>query len=107
MDKESLDNVTLLCSEHSPTPLKEKVDLEGKIGWFVKIPLKVSEEVQKEYPVEIEHVWIKVGWFDDESVEGVINNHPVYADEEFGDSIIAPRDQIEAVLPPTPLQVVK
>jgi hypothetical protein len=90
------NNIQLLCPEHAPKPMKESPDLTGKEGWFVKIPLKVR------HTSGVEHVWLKVVWSDSESVEGTLHSHPVHADELFGDTIIAPRDQIEEVYPPEP-----
>jgi hypothetical protein len=90
-------NIGFVCSLHAPTPQEHFATWppEAFLGLYVKRGFGCTNG-------HVEHMWVLVDSITDEgALSGRLDNDPVYdCGLVCGDTVIVPRDQIEAVYSP-------
>lgn len=107
MGNEKIENVVMVCTEHSSKPMKEyfgvpmcDVPLEQFKGKYVKKRFTTVDDAPTDQ-ARFEHMWVRVTGIDEdeELLVGELNNDPVL-DVGFscGDIVQVDPSEIEAVM---------
>jgi len=97
MARESIANIGLVCPDHAPKSGKfTGVNPSTLVGKFVKKAFEGRDPRTQE--TRIEHMWVKIGRVEGETLHGVLDNDPVLEmDVKDGDPVSLTISEVEAV----------